>query len=83
MQSLGDKLRRWAEATGVEAKGLAARLAQLQSREADAIVRELTREDLIVELGTPAPLPSSDADSDGPRIEAVPAPTPEEAAYDA
>jgi exonuclease SbcD len=83
MQSLGDKLRRWAEATGVGAEGLAARLAQLQAREADAIVRELAREDLIVELGTPAPMQSSDADSDGPRIEAVPAQMPEETVYDA
>lgn len=83
MQSLGDKLRRWAEATGVQAEGLGARFTQLQASEADAIVRELAREDLIVEFGTPAPMPSSDADSDGPRIAAVPAQTTEETAYDA
>jgi exonuclease SbcD len=43
--SLDEKLRRWAEATGVEADGIAARLARLESSDADEIAREIARED--------------------------------------
>ena len=43
--SLGEKVRRWAEATGVETDGIAARLARLESSDADEIAREICRED--------------------------------------
>lgn len=39
VQSLEQKLRRWAEATGVEGEGLAARLAEVQTSEVEEIVR--------------------------------------------
>ncbi|MGE5816233.1 MAG: metallophosphoesterase family protein [Acidobacteriota bacterium] len=43
--SLEQKLRRWAEATGVDAAGLAARLGELANSEVDEIVRRVANDD--------------------------------------
>ena len=43
--SLGEKVRRWAEATGVEVTGLLARLEHLERADVDQIVQEILRVD--------------------------------------
>jgi exonuclease SbcD len=40
--SLGEKVRRWAEATGVEVAGLLARLERMDAADVDQIVREIS-----------------------------------------
>jgi exonuclease SbcD len=40
--SLGDKVRRWAQATGVEESGLLARLERMEAADVDQIVREIS-----------------------------------------
>ena len=40
--SLGEKVRRWAEATGVEVNGLLARLERMEAADVDQIVREIS-----------------------------------------
>ena len=43
--SLGEKVRRWAEATGVEVAGLLARLERMEAADVDQIVREISLAD--------------------------------------
>jgi len=43
--SLADKVRRWAEATGVEVTGLLARLERMEAADVDQIMRELSLAD--------------------------------------
>jgi DNA repair protein SbcD/Mre11 len=47
--SLGEKVRRWAEATGVEVNGLLARLERMEAADVDQIVREIS----LVDRDTP------------------------------
>ena len=43
--SLGDKVRRWAQTTGVEVSGLLARLECMEAADVDQIVREISLAD--------------------------------------
>ena len=43
--SLADKVRRWAQATGVEVTGLLARLERMEAADVDQIVREISLAD--------------------------------------
>jgi exonuclease SbcD len=47
--SLGDKVRRWAQVTGVEVSGLLARLERMEAADVDQIVREIS----LVDRATP------------------------------
>ena len=68
-QSLEQKLRRWAEATGVEAEGLAARLRELESSEVEEIVRRVSSDDRDRLAAESQPSPQHD-----PHDEAIAAP---------
>jgi exonuclease SbcD len=43
--SLGEKVQRWAQATGVEVTGLLARLERMEAHDVDQIVREISLSD--------------------------------------
>ena len=68
-QSLEQKLRRWAETTGVEVEGLAARLKELQSSEVEEIVRRVSSDDRDLLTAESQPSPQHD-----PHDEAIAAP---------
>ena len=68
-QSLEQKLRRWAETTGVEVEGLAARLKELQSSEVEEIVRRVSDDDRDLLAAESQPSPQHD-----PHDEAIAAP---------
>ena len=67
--SLEQKLRRWAETTGVEVEGLAARLRELQSSEVEEIVRRVSNDDRDLLTAESQPSPQHD-----PHHEAIAAP---------
>ena len=67
--SLEQKLRRWAETTGVEVEGLAARLKELQSSEVEEIVRRVSNDDRDLLAAESHPSPQHD-----PHHEAIAAP---------
>ena len=54
--SLGEKVRRWAEATGVEVVGLLARLEHMETADVDQIVQEIARVDADAPRADPEPM---------------------------
>ena len=58
--SLGEKIRRWAEATGVEVAGLLARLEHLETADVEQIVREILRVDALDVWADPEPIAQRD-----------------------
>jgi exonuclease SbcD len=64
--SLGEKVRRWAEATGVEVEGLLARLEHMETADLDQIVQEVSRVDAVAPRTGPEPVAQHDSRDDVP-----------------
>jgi DNA repair protein SbcD/Mre11 len=62
--SLGEKVRRWAEATGVEVVGLLARLEHMETADVDQIVQEISRIDADDSRADPEPMAQHDLRDD-------------------
>jgi exonuclease SbcD len=62
--SLGEKVRRWAEATGVEVTGLLARLGHMETADIDQIVQEISRVDADAPRAEPEAMPQHDVRDD-------------------
>jgi exonuclease SbcD len=62
--SLAEKVRRWAEATGVEVTGLLARLEHMEKADVDQIVQEISRVDADAPRADPEPMPEHDVRDD-------------------
>jgi DNA repair protein SbcD/Mre11 len=62
--SLGDKVRRWAQATGVEESGLLARLERMEAADVDQIVRDISLADRDTPNTAPEQATQPDPDND-------------------